>query len=611
MKKNFITLSVYFFHNSSASLSINNKIICAYQEDRFVKKKNEVSIPLNSIKACLKYAGIKAFEVDKIGIVNDEDSFGSKNSIINFLFKRQSRYSIDDWRYENENYWNPLLIKNKKLRSFFKTMGGTKKISKDHHINISFYNDKKKFSILKKNFFFEIKNFFLKLGFNENSIEFLPHYLMHHYHAFYSCLKRDLKGNSMIVHCEGDGGRYNHAISIFKKSHGLKILNGTKLFNLGRLYQWTTLGLNMLPYHDEYKVMGLAPYGKLNYQSLLYKEFSKFFKLNKKKNLIELNQIPKDMFFQFKKIINNTRFDNVAANLQGFLENQLLTLFLHLKKKFKINNFFYGGGVAMNVKANLYLSTNLNIKNFFVPISPADESNVFGANYYLMEKFFLKKKFDLKKIEPLKNIYLGNNYHVKNIHLKKLKKYKIFKLNHHKIAKEFSKGKIIGRFSGRAEFGQRALGNRSILASINYPGVVNKINQKIKSRDFWMPFALSILDSDIFKYFEKNNHLCPYYMTTCYMLKKEININSFLNVIHQADKTARPQVVTKKQNIEYYDLLTKVKYDNGGIGALLNTSFNIHKKTIVETIDDAIEVFETTNLDGLILNKLYISKILI
>ena len=117
--KDLVTLSIYEYHNSSASISKGTQILAAFQEDRFVRRKNEVGIPLNSIKACLKYLNIKAEEVDCIGIVNDKNSFKSKNSILNFLFKRQSRYTIKDWKDENSLYWYQNLIKKKKVDSFF------------------------------------------------------------------------------------------------------------------------------------------------------------------------------------------------------------------------------------------------------------------------------------------------------------------------------------------------------------------------------------------------------------------------------------------------------------------------------------------------------------
>ena len=447
-----------------------------------------------------------------------------------------------------------------------------------------------------------------KIGFKEKNIYFLPHYLLHHYQAFYSCISKNFNQNNIIVHCEGDGGVYNHAISKFNKSRGIELIKGTNNFNLGRLYQWTTLNLNMLPYHDEYKVMGLAPYSDADVNHDLYKSFSKFFYLNKKTGLIDTKKNLNDLYFTFKKLINNTRFDKVAAILQKFLEDLLLKFFRNIEINFKPDNIFYGGGVAMNVKANLHISSNLKkTKNFFVPLSPADETNVFGGNFFLIEKHFLKNNISLDNIKPLENIYLGNKYELKKTYFNKLQNYNISKYSKKNICIKIKNGDVIGRYFGRAEFGQRALGNRSILASISYPGIVEKINKKIKSRDFWMPFALSITDDELKKYFYKNKSLDPFYMTTCYKLKSEVDINKFKNVVHSADRTGRPQVVTKKNNLEYFNLLNELKKTTG-IGAILNTSFNIHKKTIVETIDDAIKVLKTTNLDGVIFNDYYVSK---
>ena len=603
-----VTLSIYEYHNSSASISKGSKILAAFQEDRFAKKKNEVGIPLNSINACLRYLDIKAEDVDYIGIVNDENSIKSKNSILNFLFKRQSRYSVKDWKNENNLFWYKKLIQNKKLDSFYSVMGGKSRIQKDHHFDTNFYEDQKNFQYLKKEFLKRRLKVYEKIGFKKENISFLPHYILHHYHAFYSCINKKFDQSNLIVHCEGDGGLYNHAVSKFSESKGIELLKGTNNFNLGRLYQWTTLNLNMLPYHDEYKVMGLAPYGNASETDDLYKNFKKYFFLNKNKGLIDTKKNLNDLYFSFKDLINNTRFDKVAAILQKFLEDILLELFVHLEKKHKPNSIFYGGGVAMNVKANLHLSKNLKkTKFFFIPLSPADETNVFGGNYYLIEKFFLKKKISLKKIKPLKNIYLGNEYKIKKIHLNKLKKYKVKKYSSKIIGERINSGDVIGRYCARAEFGQRALGNRSILASISYPGIVEKINKKIKSRDFWMPFALSIIDTEFKKYFYNNKSLDPFYMTTCYELKKYIDLKEFQNVVHPADRTGRPQIVTLENNYEYYNLLKAVKKSTG-VGAILNTSFNIHKKTIVETIDDAIDVFKSTNLDGIIINDYFISK---
>ena len=170
-----VTLSIYEYHNSSASISKGSKILAAFQEDRFAKKKNEVGIPLNSINACLRYLDIKAEDVDYIGIVNDENSIKSKNSILNFLFKRQSRYSVKDWKNENNLFWYKKLIQNKKLDSFYSVMGGKSRIQKDHHFDTNFYEDQKNFQYLKKEFLKRRLKVYEKIGFKKENISFLPH----------------------------------------------------------------------------------------------------------------------------------------------------------------------------------------------------------------------------------------------------------------------------------------------------------------------------------------------------------------------------------------------------------------------------------------------------
>ena len=473
-----VILTLYEFHNSSSCISVDGEIKFAFNEDRFAKIKNEVGLPIKSAKKCIESLGIDPSEIDYVGIVNDEDSYKSYNSIVNYLFKRQSRYSIKDWIKENKEFWHPTIFKNKKLKSFFKVMGGKNKIAKDHYFKTDFYNENKNFNYLRE-IFFDIRRKSIKkiLRIDEEKIKFIPHYICHHYHAYYSYSKERNMKKSIIIHAEGDGGKYNQGVSIPTKN-GLKFINGTNKFNLGRLYQWVTLIMGMKPYHDEYKVMGLSPYSKEKYSYEIFLLLKKYFKLNKKNDSIEYsNNSPKDLYFTFQNILKDYRFDNIAGGLQLLLEVFISEWVSHIVTKYKRNQIYYAGGVAMNVKANLVISEIKKIKKFFVPISPADESNVFGANYYLMEKYFLKNKIDLSKIKPITSPYLGLTYAVplKQIIQKKYKDIKIKKSSNLLVARKLLEGKIIGRFVERAEFGQRALGNRSIIASPFGEDIVKKL----------------------------------------------------------------------------------------------------------------------------------------
>lgn len=604
-------LTIYFFHNSTVCLSIDGKIVSAIHEDRIVKIKNEVALPIKAIIDTLNYSNLRPEDIDKIGIVNDKDSYSSHDNIINFLSKRQSRYEVKDWLNENYNYWYPKFYKNVEFKSSYKTLGGKKLFAKDHNINTSFYDDKKSLKEINFEFIQEIeKALYKNFRFKKDIIKYIPHYLCHHYHAYYSFNNKKNLNKSIIFHAEGFGGLYNLAISK-PTAKGIVFLNGTNKFNLGRLYQWTTLSLGMKPYNDEYKVMGLAAYSKKKHHQELLEKLKKFFKLNKSNLIIENKIKTKDLFFFFRNIYQDYRFDNIAGAIQSLIEYYLTKWVKFAVYKYDKDTIYYGGGVAMNVKANLKISKIDKIKKFFVPLSPADESNVIGANYYLIEKEYLKRGKKLSEIHPLSNPYLGISFtdkEIENVIFKQAQrsKFKIIEYSNDKITEKLINNEVVARFVDRAEFGQRALGNRSILISPNSPLAKLKLNNSIKSRDFWMPFALTALDKMEDIYFKKNKFSKSPYMTTCYDVKERYK-NLLINGIHEIDNTARPQILKKEDNEKYYQLIENF-YNKSGIGALVNTSFNIHGETIVNTPQDAIDVFLRTKINSLILGNYILSK---
>ena len=188
------------------------------------------------------------------------------------------------------------------------------------------------------------------------------------------------------------------------------------------------------------------------------------------------------------------------------------------------------------------------------------------------------------------------------------KGYKIIEKNHiKKAAKLLQLNMILGRFCGDAEFGARALGNRSILANPNNLEVKNKINDKIKSRDFWMPFAASVPEKYANKYFDLDSSLESYkYMTNCANTTDTGQIK-LAAAIHPYDKTCRPHIIKKGDNNEYEKLIIEFGKITGTY-ALLNTSFNQHGYPIINTLDQAVDILKKSNLDGLILSDCLIVK---
>ena len=265
----------------------------------------------------------------------------------------------------------------------------------------------------------------------------------------------------------------------------------------------------------------------------------------------------------------------------------------------------------MNVKLNKLIQELPEVtKVDFMP-SCGDESLPFGAAYKVW-----KDNNPDKYIIPTEHIYLGTHYSSKDIEsfIEKNdinKKYQVeyYQDIEKKIAELLANYKIVARFKGRTEFGARSLGNRAILGNPKDMQTFYLVNDMIKVRDFWMPFAPSILDTHsnhyLINYDDKKN--IPYFMISAYDSTDEFHLKCRA-AMHQGDKTARPQVVTKEFNEDFYNLLSEFKKQTG-IGALLNTSFNVHGYPLVATPEQAIFTLENSGLEYLAMEKWLISKI--
>ena len=211
MKKRFVVLGIYEVHNASACIMIDGEVVAASHEERFSKIKNDVGMPIKAAKFCMEYANIKPSDIDKVVLSNDTFN---KNGVSNILLKRPALYSIDDWITENEKYWKKKLLHNKKNpQHYFDLMDGKKKLNSiKHYYDIKIYH-----LIIQIKFaarFNEIRKqtIWKHLGIKKNKIQFLEHFICHHYHAYYSSPYR---GKQVVVnYLEGDGGRFNNAVSI-------------------------------------------------------------------------------------------------------------------------------------------------------------------------------------------------------------------------------------------------------------------------------------------------------------------------------------------------------------------------------------------------------------
>ena len=597
-----IILGISDSHEAHACIVKNGELVSAVAEERITRLKADMGYPRKSIDTVLALENLSPGDIDVVAFA------GKRGTPFHALYKINALFSIKDWIKQCYEYWGPILIDGKKM-SQWDDFEIFKKIRGDDLYKDPYYDFVRK-SFQKKNIdlhkiFNEVRSETVQkhLGINNEKIKFYRHEDCHKLFGLYS-YPGDLN-EATIITLEGGGDDSSATFSSYKDDK-IKEIWSSNLVNLGRLYRYVTLILGMKPAQHEYKVMGLAPYGNKYHGQFSLDFFNSLSEINDYK-IVPTNKI-KDLYFSIKKALEGERFDGIAWGLQKHLELVLAEWVKNCIKKTSIDNVVISGGVGQNIKAMKYLIDNLKAKSIWAGPICGDGSLGIGA------AFLATREFDKNyKLSGLKNIYLGtkyNNEQVDNAIKKSNLDDSFFFLKNpsaQEIAKWLMSGLVCARFSGRMEFGQRALGNRSILADPRDFRTVEKINRKIKYRDFWMPFtpSLTIKQSELF--LKNPNKIFSPYMTIAFDLKEDVS-ERIPAAIHPADKTSRPQMVLEKDNPRYYQILKEFGKITG-IECLLNTSFNLHGEAIVETPEQAIQTFLDSEIDILIFDSVAISRV--
>ena len=403
--------------------------------------------------------------------------------------------------------------------------------------------------------------------------------------------------------------------------------------SLGLFYTAITQYLGFLKYGDEYKVMGLAPYGnpiyieKLN--EILIKDQNKLFSLNldyfqHHTGNVEMTWLtgePEIGKVYSKKIVNllgperepKDKLEKVhmdiAASAQKVYEEALFDILNKLHKKNNNDSLCISGGCGMNSVANGKILKNTKYKKIYIPPSPGDSGGAIGAaSFFLNQKYGINKKYS-------DNPYLGPEYDSENISqlLKKNNKeieeknIKIKKFDNidnllSDTAKLLAEGNIIGFFQGRMEWGPRALGNRSILADPRNSNIREILNVKIKKREEFRPFAPSIIKDKVSEWFEIYDDV-PF-MSKVFQIKNEKR--KLIPAVTHVDGSGRLQTVTKELNNNYYKLINYFN-DLTGIPMLLNTSFNENEPIVCEP-SQALDCFLRTKMDYLVMQNYLLGR---
>lgn len=584
-------LSIYWGICASASIFIDGKVVAATHEERYTRIKNDDSFPENAINYCLSEAGISASELDLAVIASNIQEF-------NYQVTRHAKWSVEDYLKEQINYWKPMLYDKKKLDylEVFDYLKDYEQYPKDYwkaneNNRSKFYMDRTK--ILAQ-----------YLGINPNKCICIEH---HRCHAAYAYYVSPFRGEEVLAFTiDGSGDGLNATIGIYDKNgHYTRVYETDQCF-IGRIYRYITLLLGMKPNEHEFKVMGLAPYGKAKYAKKAYEVFASTLYVDGIE--FKWKQKPIDSYFWFKERLEGIRFDNIAWGLQKWVEDLLTEWIRNAINKFKISKIIIAGGVSMNIKAMGKISYLPEVQDIFIGGSASDESMAISAGICAVEDKDVE--FNPIKMYPIQNLYLGQeaSLYEEQVAIENLdSSYTIIdKFNAKDIATLLANSAILARCAGRMEFGQRALGNRSILADPSNLRVRDTINDMIKNRDFWMPFAPIVMDKYMDIYLQNPKKIFSPYMTIGFDTTS-IGYEAMIAACHPADKSARPQMLTKDLNQNLYMILEEFEKIRG-IGALLNTSFNLHGYPIVNTPSQAIYVLKNSGLDGLILNNFIVLK---
>ncbi len=378
--------------------------------------------------------------------------------------------------------------------------------------------------------------------------------------------------------------------------------------SVGEIYSHFTTLLGFQALADEGKVEALAAYG--NHNNEIYNGLMNLVKLDKKAHCLVLNARKSIDFLNVSSLnilLEKHSKEDAAAAVQKFLEDVTIPYFKHIVDITGIKNLCLSGGVAANVIMNLKAFEEITPNIHVIP-AMGDEGTAEGTAIALM----LDNGYghdDIQWIKDMHMPYLGSSYSDEEIIMALKKSSQISYIDkgsnwHLDVAKLLNEGKIGALFQGKMEWGPRSLGNRSIIALANDNNTRVKMNKEIKKRPEFQPFCPSILVDERSRLFESsyvNSH-----MTCAFRMKQEF-LKELPSAVH-IDGTARVQFVSQNDNKNFYTLLQEVKKLTG-FGVLINTSFNKHGRTIVETPQDAIDDFIDTDLNFMMIGSYLVTRV--
>lgn len=565
-------LGVHDGHNCGATVSRNGEIIASVSEERLSRVKNEVGYPRRAIDEVLRIAGISGVDLHEVAYAS------------NFMHSRETLQNIDTWY--------PVGLRDQrtaasKPRDYERIIFETRKAERlaqvcDH------------------------------LGTAEADISFVEHHLAHLAGAYYTAPTLRPGQRALGLTCDGAGDGLCATVSLCDGNTIERISETGRHASLGKIYSRITYLLGMTPWEHEYKLMGMAPYADPDRASAAADQLRPLLKFSDDGLAFETaTELSTNYCYEYlRDAYERVRFDTIAGAAQLYTEEMLVDWVRQTIQKTGISDVVCGGGVFMNVKANMMIAQLPEVTSFYVMPSASDESLSIGA---CLHRYYQEAGEIDHGASVLSNLYLGSDFD----HEAETRAVRdgvngsgidIREANDvdQGIVDLLASGEIVARCRGRMEWGARSLGNRSLLAPANDSRVIDRLNASIKQRDFWMPFAPSIRAESASRYYDDPKKLNPRFMTLAFLSKPEAR-GDLAAAAHPRDHTIRPQLVEAEASPDYHRLLTGFE-EKTGHGVVLNTSFNLHGEPIVCTPGDAISTFQRSGLQHLALNGFLLSK---
>ncbi len=560
---------IVFGHDSAAALVTSDGIKAAAAEERFSREKGTDSFPVNAISYCLRTAGLKPDDID---------------------------YLAHGWSFEP-------------YRSFHERRGDLSMeqfeavFSKDAQLRW-------------------IQEYLPSWDWADKLVQ-IPHHLAHAASTFYVSGFKE----SLILIADGMGEQHSTTIAVGQENKIKVIRQVPALHSLGILYGVFTMYLGFDFNFDEYKVMGLAPYGnpgryiKKVMELIHFKDDGTFTNpvlfnnhtQEEKETFSGTLQTLTDMFGPPRDTeaeITQTHMD-IAAALQSAVQGSLLRILRHFKQETGQSNLCMAGGVALNCTANGVIKRSRLFKNLFIQPASGDDGTALGAALFVQRQH--EPNLQPKKMEqPLWGPSFESDEIREVLDQRQDCEYVYFPSYDGlvaEVAKRISEKQIVAWFQGRMEFGPRALGSRSILADPRDPEMRDRINALVKKREWFRPFAPAVTVEAASQYFEINEGDDAAYSFMLLVTQVREDYRKLLPAITHVDGSARVQTVSKEGNYRFWTLLNEFGRVSG-IPLLLNTSFNVKGQPIVCTPTEAVDTFIFAKLDVLAIdNYLVIRKI--